>query len=82
MKEVLYQTTNYTVQPFDSALQEDGTTFGPGYAVINKTTGRVEFTHMQLPHIIWTCDHMSKALDDLLGGERAVEGLETKRTIN
>ncbi len=66
MSRVLHENGNYEVRITGSqALQENNRDTGPGYKAINKRTGIVEFTHMQLPHIIWTVDQMDKALTDL-----------------
>jgi hypothetical protein len=81
MKNVLHQNAHYTVQPFDSALQECGRKYGAGYAIINKNTGQVEFTHMQLPHAFWTADQMSKALADY-DVANAADTLAAPVTIN
>lgn len=79
MRVILYQNKNYEVAPTSAALQEDGTTYGTGYEIVNKKTRQAEFTHLQLPHCIWTADVLSKSLDELLPDD--VQALESK-TVN
>jgi len=79
MRQILYQNKHYEVLPTVAALQEDQKTYGVGYEIVNKTTRQAEFTHMQLPHCIWTADALSKALEDLQPSE--VTELEAK-TLN
>ena len=81
MEEVLHQNQYYYVQVTAAALQEDGRTYGTGYEIVNKRTHQCEFTHMQLPHAMWTADQMGKALADF-DVQNAADLLESSPTIN
>lgn len=60
----LYDNARYRVEFTEGgAIQEDGRTYGPGYAVRNKETDVVEFTTIIYPQALSTAEQFCTALD-------------------
>lgn len=70
---MLFSNDRYYVDVTDEALQEDQTTYGAGYAMINRETGITEMTHMVLPFLIHQANQNAAFLDHLLEEDAASE---------
>lgn len=59
----IYSNAKYQVEHTDQAIQEDGASYGPGYAVRNIETEVIEFTSIILPQALATAEQFCTALE-------------------
>lgn len=56
----------YEVTEAEDVLLEDGTSRGPGYALVNTITDVVEFSTPLLAGAIWQAQHFENTLESIL----------------